>query len=193
VFALHRSNIPPRWNWIGWPGFLLAALACLAAAGSLRAAQSVTLAWDPVVDLDLAGYKLYYGTSRRSYDQIVDVRNFTTNTVDTLQEGTTYFFAVVAYNTVGLESDYSNEVSYTPPPPGVPTILSVDHFETYVVVKWASVSGKSYRVLYKNRLEDAQWTDASGTITAVGPESAWADSQVQAAAQRFYAIEVLSP
>jgi hypothetical protein len=185
----NRRSIPAHRNCIGWLGFFLFALAYLAAAGPLRAAQSVTLAWDAVVDLDLAGYKLYYGTNSRSYDQTIDVKNFTTNTVDTLQSGTTYFFAVVAYNTAGLESDYSNEVSYTPT--SAPTILSVSHVESSVVVRWASTSGQTYRVLYKNSLADAQWTDASGPITAVGPESSWADDQVKDAAQRFYAIEVL--
>jgi hypothetical protein len=36
-----------------------------------------------------------------------------------VQDGVTYYFAVTAYNTVGLESDLSNEVAYSVPVSGV--------------------------------------------------------------------------
>ncbi len=72
---------------------------------------SFTLAWDPNQEPDLAGYKLYYGTSSRSYSQNVNVGNLTLYTLAGLQAGVTYYFAVTAYDTEGNESDYSNEVS----------------------------------------------------------------------------------
>ena len=72
-------------------------------------AESVTLAWDPNSEPDLAGYKFYYGGQTRSYTNVVDVSKVTTNTVTGLAQGETYFFAVTAYNTSGLESDVSKE------------------------------------------------------------------------------------
>jgi hypothetical protein len=95
------------------------ALWCAAGGGTAFAGQ-VTLAWDPVVAPALAGYKLYSGTSSGAYTSTVDVRNVTTYTLTGLTDGATYFFAVTAYDTVGNESGYSNEVSYTVP--GVPDI-----------------------------------------------------------------------
>lgn len=74
--------------------------------------QSVTLAWDPNPESDLAGYIVYYGSASRNYTNAVNVGNITTNTVSGLVNGATYFFAVTAYNTNGLESDFSAEVSY---------------------------------------------------------------------------------
>src|SRR2546422_4112722 len=91
----------------------LTALCFLAPA--LSSAAQVTLAWDPNTEADLAGYRLYYGLSNRNYSSVTDVGNFATNTVPGLAEGTTYFFAVTAYNTSGLESDFSNEINYTTP------------------------------------------------------------------------------
>jgi hypothetical protein len=75
--------------------------------------ESVTLAWDPNSEPDLAGYRLYYGTASRSYDRTIEVADGTSVPVADLDAGTTYYFAVTAYNTAGLESDFSNEVSYT--------------------------------------------------------------------------------
>ena len=64
---------------------------------------------------DLAGYKIYYGTASRSYSQIIDVGNVTTSTISSLNNGATYYFAVTAYDALGIESGYSNEVSKTTP------------------------------------------------------------------------------
>jgi len=92
---------------------LLSAVALIIGAG--LSAGEVTLAWDANSEVDLAGYRLYYGLGSGQYDEIIDVGNVTTNTVTGLEAGLTYYFVVTAYNTAGLESDPSNEVSYTVP------------------------------------------------------------------------------
>lgn len=77
----------------------------------------VTLTWDsPTTNADgtpledLAGYKIYYGISEGNYTASMDAGNVTTYTVSNLSSGT-YYFAVIAYDISGNESDYSNEVS----------------------------------------------------------------------------------
>ncbi len=62
---------------------------------------------------DLSGYKIYYGTASGNYSQTIDVGGITSSTVSNLTDGTTYYFAVTAYDTSGNESAYSNEVSKT--------------------------------------------------------------------------------
>jgi len=79
-----------------------------------------TLSWDPPVTNadgtpvnDLAGYKIYYGTSSGNYSQNIDVGNVTTYTVSNLTEGVTYYFAATAYDAARNESTDSNEVIKT--------------------------------------------------------------------------------
>jgi hypothetical protein len=74
-------------------------------------AASVRLAWNANTESDLAGYRIYYGVSSREYTNRVEVGNVTTTTVSNLPSGATYYFAATAYNTAGLESDFSNEAS----------------------------------------------------------------------------------
>jgi hypothetical protein len=97
----------------------LSALAILAALGApvlaLSGTQSITLAWDPSTDPTVAGYNIYHGVTSRTYTNMVDAGNVTGVTITGLVEGTTYFIAATAYNLLGLESDYSGEVSYTVP------------------------------------------------------------------------------
>jgi chitodextrinase len=81
---------------------------------------SVTLIWDtPTTYTDgtpvtgFVGFKVYYGTESRVYPYIVDVQNSTSWTISSLVPGTTYYFAMTAYDSSGVESDYSIELSTT--------------------------------------------------------------------------------
>lgn len=93
---------------------------CLAAIATLlivslslsHAAQSVTLAWDASSDPRVAGYKLRYGTAKGKPNKTIDAGKTTTLTVHNLNDKTAYFFAATSYNSAGIESKPSNEVSH---------------------------------------------------------------------------------
>lgn len=70
----------------------------------------VSFAWNANPEPDVAGYKLHLGDASGTYNQVVDVGNDLAISIDTLQSDTTYFCAVTAYNSAGLESPYSQEV-----------------------------------------------------------------------------------
>jgi len=80
-------------------------------------AASVTLAWDPSPDAAL--YRLYVGIQSIvggnpplvGYTVPVELNKWT---VDGLDYRTEYFFVVTEVNAEGVESGYSNEVSYEP-------------------------------------------------------------------------------
>lgn len=76
-------------------------------------AGSVSLTWDPNTEPDLAGYRVYIGTSSRSYTQNIDVGHVTTVTLPNLWDGQSYFFAITAYDIFANESGYSSEVTTT--------------------------------------------------------------------------------
>ncbi|HXX57181.1 MAG TPA: fibronectin type III domain-containing protein [Thermodesulfovibrionales bacterium] len=100
--------------------FVLIAFASLILHVPAAHSAQVTLSWvapttndDGTSLTDLAGYKVYYGTVSRNYPQVADVKSVTSYTVPNLADGTTYYFAVSAYDATGNESGYSNEVSKT--------------------------------------------------------------------------------
>jgi hypothetical protein len=78
-------------------------------------ADSLTLTWDPYSIPNLAGYRLYSGTTPGVFTQRIEVGKSTTISVSKLKDGQTYFFAVTAYDISGAESPPSNKVSYTVP------------------------------------------------------------------------------
>ena len=97
--------------------FVLLMLAAMQAT-----AGSLALAWDPVNDPRVAGYKVHYGTSSGNYTAQMDAGNVTTSTVPNLVDGATYYFAVTAYDGSLVQSGFSNEVAGTVPaaPVGAP-------------------------------------------------------------------------
>jgi hypothetical protein len=87
---------------------------------SLASVSSITLGWDPSADPGVTGYKLYYGPACRSYTNAVQAGAATSAAATDLSGGTTYYFAVTAYDASGRESAYSSEVSYAVPEPNQP-------------------------------------------------------------------------
>jgi hypothetical protein len=69
-----------------------------------------TVTWAANGEADLAGYKLYVGTSSGIYNRTIDVGKVTSYSMS-LPKGRTYFFALTAYDGAGNESGRSAEVS----------------------------------------------------------------------------------
>ena len=98
---------------------LLVLLACLflAFAATPASAVQLLLAWDAPVQADgtlvpnVAGYKLYVGSQSGQYSTVITVGLTTTYTATNIPTGQTYYVAVTAYTTTGIESAFSNEIS----------------------------------------------------------------------------------
>jgi len=72
---------------------------------------TVGFSWSPNPERDVAGYKLYVGTLPGIYAGYVDVGLTTSFHLQDLIRGTTYYFALTAYNSSGLESDFTPELA----------------------------------------------------------------------------------
>jgi hypothetical protein len=91
--------------------YALVALAQIAFALPVLAG-TISLAWNPVSGTNIAGYRVYYGSSSRTYTRSLDVGKVTSATVTGLADCSTWYLAVKAYNTAGIESAaYSNEAT----------------------------------------------------------------------------------
>jgi hypothetical protein len=96
-----------------------ASLPAFSVTVSQTAMGVVTLNWvaptensDGSALMDLSGYKIYYRKNSGSYDQEVQIDNpsVTTYVVEQLSPAT-YYFAATAFNSSGVESSFSGEVS----------------------------------------------------------------------------------
>ncbi len=80
--------------------------------------RSVTLAWVPPTEnddgsaiTDLAGYRIHYGAKLGAYTSAIEINNpgLTTAQIDGLYQEELYF-VILAYNSEGSESNFSNAV-----------------------------------------------------------------------------------
>ena len=104
-------------------GILSALLLLFALSPALSAASSLTIAWDPNTEDDLAGYMIYYGTRSGDYDFAKDSGDVARYTIRGLEPETRYYLALTAYDFSGNESDFSAEVSAVTEAGGSPVLI----------------------------------------------------------------------
>ncbi len=137
-----------RWFWT---------ILLLALPGAARA-QRVTLAWDASPSAAVSGYRLYYGTNTRSYQLVTNSGLALTQSV-VLPHGGRWFFAATAYDTNGLESDFSNEASWESKP--TPPVMAGGEWVRVTPVfgrstnltAWGSLTGEASWFPATNRAE----------------------------------------
>ncbi len=172
---------------------LVMASAFMSAMADPDPPASVTLAWDASSGPGIAGYRLYEGESTGTYTNIIDVGNATIATVSNLVVGATYYFAVSAYDDVGLESALSAEISYTVPLPSVARLQLSFSLEMFPVLTGTGPAGYSYDVLASSDLQN--WLtltnltmNSGGVCGLVESNSATTTGQM-----RFYRLRQTSP
>lgn len=72
---------------------------------------NISFGWTASTSPGVVGYNIYWGVGSWQYTNLVNVGNSTVGTVSNLVRGATYYFACTAYDAIGLESTFSNEVS----------------------------------------------------------------------------------
>ena len=104
-----------------------------------------------------------------------------TNTVSGLAGGITYFFAVNCYDTNGLESRLSNEISYVP---GLSTVGISATATGQVVLTVNGLIGQSYDILESQTLTN--WV-VIGTVTlGESGSEIFTDTNAASFPARFY-------
>ena len=100
---------------------------------STASARNISLAWNANPESDVAGYKIYYQSDSPTlpFDSIeanegaspIDVGDLTNFSLSGLSDSRIYYFAVVAYNTGGIESPWSDVVASS----WVPALIAPDN------------------------------------------------------------------
>lgn len=104
--------------------------------------QNIKLAWGP--SSGAKGYAIYYGTSSALLTTRVDVTTNTIANVPGLTPGGSYYFEVVAYDSTGVESAPSNEISVIAP---VQLHMSMGKSASAPVnLQFTAITGRYYEV-----------------------------------------------
>lgn len=130
---------------------------------------SLKVAWTANTEADLAGYKVYWGTTSGTYTNSLNVGNVTSYTIPGLTEGTRYYITVTAYDTDGNESAKSIEATGTPKAyasrPDAPTGLTVTPGNKYLTISWTGVPNVTGYMVYIGESDGADGTPVRTTST----------------------------
>jgi len=182
------SRIKSLTGVLGAALFLAALHNPMTALGVVAPPNSVTLAWDASPSAGVAGYRVYYGTASGNYTSNVEAGNLTTNTIPGMVNGTTYYFAVKAYNASGLEGAFSNEISFVP---GTATVQIMVAANGQAVLTLKGLIGHTYDVQATPDLKN--WSIIGSATIGAGGSFAFTDVNAPSFAKRFYRLRDTQP
>ena len=115
LYTNNKKRLQAVYTFFGAGLFFLISLCCT----DLAFARDLTLGWDPNDEPNLEGYGVYYRKGAPGppfnlfgYVTLNELRNHNNPafTLDALEKGARYYFAITAYDTFGNESSFSNSV-----------------------------------------------------------------------------------
>ncbi len=194
IFSKKKPSARVRWIIRGVGAFCIGIALNLfvSIASAAPVPTSVTLAWNPSPDPAVTGYRVHYGVASGQYTNSIEAGNTTSVTIPGLMPGVLYFFAVTAYNSSGVKSPFSNEISYQPSAPPAGTQLALLTTPTgQMRLTWAAESGRSYDI---EATQDLNTWSVIGTV-APGASGSVDFTDVNAASfpQRFYRLRDTTP
>jgi hypothetical protein len=148
----------------------------------VQAVRSVTFAWDRSAETNIADYRIYYGGESRTYTNMVSTGNTTSVTIGNLAEGMTYYFAATAYSILGLESDFSDEISYLVPMAAGVQVRVAPSGQTLLTV--SGPVGRTYDIEATQDLKT--WTKIGTVTVGAGGVLNFADTNAAVFSKRFY-------
>ena len=126
LFRIFNVNSPIKLARIaiGFGLSTLCLMCCCAGAQPILVVSNpspvVQLAWNP--SSGASAYSVYYGVGSGQYTNRTVIGSGTNATITLPARGIAFYFAVTAVGATGLESGFSNEITYTAPsPPAPPT------------------------------------------------------------------------
>ena len=149
--------------------------------------KAVTIAWNANPEVDLAGYRLFWGETN-SPATVREVGKTNRTQITNLIAGRTYYFRLTAYTTAGLESNPSTTVYYTQPQP-VPAapsnLVGVVDPITQIRLNWRdnSTNEAGFRVLRKAGVSGSYTTNLLAANTTF-----YTDTGLTAGTQYFYKV-----
>jgi hypothetical protein len=138
--------------------------------------NSATIQWATNQESDVAGYRVYRGTTSGVYGGPQNAGTTTTYQYDNLESNKTHYFSITAYDRSGNESPPSLEVSkaipgqssVTEPPSLVSPPLGSTLTSSTMTVQWSAGSGVDEYWLYVSTTPGGKdiYTQSQGTSTS---------------------------
>ncbi len=176
------------------PGLPTAPLSFAVQAGNTQ----VTLTWAAPTYSGgpaLSGYKVYKGTSSTSQTLLATVgASPTSYTATGLTNGTTYYFKVTAYNSVGEgpATAVLSAVPSAPAPPGQPTGLSAAPGNAQVSLAWTAPSSQGTAPITNYKVYRGTSSTSQSVIATIGNVTSYVDTTAANGTTYYYKVSAVN-
>lgn len=150
---------------------------------TLPSSYHVSLAWDAHPDPTVTAYRVHFGTVTGIYTSSIMAGNATSIKIPGLAKDIIYFFAVTAINRNGLESAYSNQVSFIP---GLDEVSLQQAEDGSIDLHLTGLIDQTYEIEATQDLKN--WTLISTVKIGDGGSFRFNDSKAKLYRSRFYRI-----
>ncbi|MEY3897433.1 MAG: hypothetical protein RLZZ214_2954 [Verrucomicrobiota bacterium] len=150
----------------------LAPVAFAFPVGSAAAAtfHSIPLAWNAPPETGITGYKVYVGAASQQYTQVLSAGTNLALSVANMEFGKTYYFAVTAIGSTGLESLLSSELAVKIAQPPVPVGGGIStNGSGQTGLNWSypvSAFSSSPQFIVESSPDLVQWTQVATVLPA---------------------------
>ena len=153
----------------------------LAQAATVSGPYAAVVNWIRSPDPKVIGYRMYCGTNSGHYLISYPTGNVTSNLVAGMAAGVTYFFAVTAFGTNGIESPFSEEINFVPGQPLVQLRAAPNH---QFALTLAGLIAHSYDI---EATQDFQtWSVIGNVTTGAAGSMSFTDTNAALFSRRFY-------
>ena len=146
-------------------------------------ALGITFGWDPNPEPNIVDYRIHYGVASGAYTQVLSAGTATTATVTGLTPGTTYYFALSAVNSLGLESSYTGEIVYTVPVTAAALYIRIAP-NRQALLTVIGQTGLTYDVQATTDLRT--WTNIGSVTIGASGSTTFTDTTATNFSKRFY-------
>jgi hypothetical protein len=153
-------------------GRLLAPIACALsiASGSAATFHTIPLAWSAPPESGVSGYKVYVGSASGQYTQVLNAGTNLSLSVSNMEFGKTYYFAVTAIGSTGLESLLSPELTVTIAQPPLPLGVGItSNGSGQAGLNWSypvSAFSSSLQFMVESSSDLVEWTPVAAVLPA---------------------------
>lgn len=147
---------------------------------------SITLAWDESPSPGVVAYRVYIGSAPGSYFRSVEVTNGVSATVSGLRPGVMYYFAATALDVTGLESEFSEEISYRPAAPSGASLSARMEPGSTFVISGSGAPGEAYRLETSSDL--VEWSPLVTLVVSGSGLFSYRDETAPGVPMRFYRL-----
>lgn len=157
-------------------------------AAAQTVAKPITLGWNAATDVAVRGYAIYYGRANLTATTRINAGTNLSCTISGLLVGVTYRIYAVSYDTQGIESLPSNQLTFTPITPAPPRLQIARQANGSMTLSYAAGTNTTCAIQFAATPTAKYWQTLTNVAANQAGNIIVTDTTASRVPQRFYRV-----